>query len=138
MAKYYSDDMTEENTTWMPEEGWHNLEIVKMEEGVSKAGNPKFTVNFASAENPGDGLNQDLTNIQGKRWLLRQLLESCGIEPEINVDGKKIYNWDISDIEGHTVSARISHDKTPFIDRSGKERIIPKAKILEFKKIHIE
>ena len=135
--KQYSDDMTDDVGRWLPEEGWYDVEVVTMIEGTSKAGNSKFTINFASASNPNDGLQQDLTNIQGKRWLLRQLHEACGIEPEENEEGRKIYNWDISDIEGKTVSAKIVHDKTPFIGRDGNEIVIPKAKIIEFKKIAV-
>jgi len=134
----YSDDMTDDNSRWMPDEGWHDVEIVRLEEGTSKQGNPKYTINFASASEPTNGLQQDLTNISGKRWLLRQLLEACGIEPKENEEGRKIYDWDISDIEGKTVSARIVHDKTPFIGRDGNEIIIPKAKIVEFKKLQVK
>lgn len=136
-SKGYSDDMTEDVGKWLPEEGYQDLEIVTMIEGTSKAGNSKFTINFASAINPNNGLQQDLTNIQGKRWLLRQLLEACGIIPVENAEGRKIYDWDISDVEGHTVSAKIIHDKTPFIGRDGKEVIIQKAKIIEFRKLQL-
>lgn len=136
--KGYSDDMTDDVGKWLPEEGYHDLEVVTIVEGTSKAGNPKFTVNFASAVDPESGLQQDLTNIQGKRWLLRQLIEACGIEPEKNEEGRKIYDWDISDIEGKTVTAKIIHDKTPFIGRDGNEVIIPKSKIVEFKKLKIK
>jgi len=134
----YSDDMTDDIGRWLPNEGLHDLEIIKIEEGESKQGNPKFIINFASANNPTDGLIQDLTNIPGKRWMLRQLLEACEIEPEENEEGRKIYNWDISDIEGKTVTAEIIHDKTPFIDRQGQERIIPKAKIIGFRKLKVK
>lgn len=136
--KAYSDDMTDDLGKWLPDEGYHDLEIVTMEEGISKSNNPKYIINFASADDPANALQQDITNIPGKRWLLRQLLEACGIEPEENEEGRKMYNWDISDIEGKTVSAKIIHDKTPFIGRDGNEIIIPKAKIVEFKKLKVE
>ena len=131
------DDFTEDVGRWLPDEGWHDLEIVKMEEGVSKSNNPKYTLNLASASEPTNGLVQDITNIQGKRWLLRQLIEACGIEPFENEEGRKIYDWETSDIEGKTVSAQIQHDKTPFINREGKEMIVPKAKIIAFKKLTV-
>lgn len=132
------DDFTDDVGRWLPDEGWYDLEIITMTEGISKANNPKYTINFASASNPQNGLQQDLTNIQGKRWLLRQLLEACGIEPQENEEGRKIYDWEISDIEGKTISAQIQHDKTPFIDRDGNERIVPKAKIIAFKKLQVK
>jgi len=131
------DDLTDDVGRWLPDEGWYDVEVVKMEEGVSKNNNPKYTVNFASTINPSDGIVQDMTNIQGKRWLLRQLIEACGIEPFENEEGRKIYDWEISDIEGKTVSANIVHDKTPFIDREGHERVVPKAKIIAFKKLSV-
>ena len=132
------DDFTDDVGRWLPDEGWHDIEVVKMEEGESKTGNPKYTINFVSTINPSDGLQQDLTNIQGKRWLLRQLLEACGIEPQENEQGRKIYDWDTSDVEGKTITANIIHDKTPFIDRDNKERVVPKAKIIGFKKLEVK
>ena len=136
-TKTYNDDMTDDVGRWLPDEGWHDLEVVTMVEGTSKAGNSKFTISFISANDAGNGLIQDLTNIPGKRWLQRQLLEACGIIPDENDEGRKIYNWDISDIEGQTISANIIHDKTPFIGRDGNEIIIPKPKIIAFKKITV-
>jgi hypothetical protein len=136
-VKMYNDDMTDDNSRWMPDEGWHDVEVTKLEEGTSKTGNPKFTLSVVSTANYGDGMNQDLTNIPEKRWLLRQLLEACGIEPEVK-EGRKIFNWDIPDVEGKTVSVNIIHDKTPFINREGKETIIPKPKIVGFKKVAIK
>jgi hypothetical protein len=131
----YKDDMTNESNKWMPEPGEYDVEIVKMEEGTSKQGNPKFTIHFASAEDAALGLVQDLTNIPGKRWLLRQLLEAVGIEPEENTEGKKIYNWDIPDVEGKTVTAKIEHEKSTFINRNNQEQESTKAKIVGFKKL---
>jgi hypothetical protein len=131
------DDFTDDKGKWLPEEGWVNLEVVSMQEGVSKQGNSKYTINFASAIDPSNGLVQDLTNLQGKRWLLRQLIEACGIEPEKNEEGRKIYNWEISDLEGKVISAKIMHDKTPFIGRDGQEITIPKAKIIEFRQMKV-
>ena len=132
------DDMTDDVGKWLPDEGWYDLEVVTMKTGISKSNNPKYIINFASADDPTNGLQQNLTNIQGKRWLLRQLLEACGIEPEKNKEGHKIYDWDVADVEGKTVSAKIIHDKTPFIGRDGNERIAPKAKIMEFKKLKVK
>lgn len=130
----YRDDMSQDMGKWLPDEDWHDLLIVSLEEGMSQEGNPKFVLTIASVVDPGQGFNQHLTNIPGKRWLLRQLLEACGIEPEKDETGKKIYNWDVSDVEGKIVSGKIVHDVTPFIGRDSNEIIIPKAKIIQFKK----
>ena len=131
------DDFSRDTGKWLPEEGWKNLEIVEMCEGISQTKNPKYIVYFTSADEPSLQLQIDLTNIPGKRWLLRQLIEATGIEPKENEEGKKIYDWEIEDLINKTVSAQIIHDKTPFIDRDGNEKIIPKAKIVEFKKISV-
>lgn len=133
------DDFTDDANSkrWCPEIGWHDLEIVTVKEGTSKAGNPKYTINFASADNPGNGLQQDLTNIPGKRWLLHQLVEACGIEPEENEEGRKIYNWETTDLEGKTISARIEHEPNDWTDRSGNVHNDKRAKIAEFKELAV-
>lgn len=130
------DDFTDDVArNWMPDEGLVNVEVISVEMGFSQTNNPKYTVMLASADNPQDVLQIDLTNIPGKRWLLRQLLEATGIEGQENSEGRKIYQWEIDDILGKTVTAKVIHDKTPFTNRQGYEEIRPKAKIIEFKKI---
>lgn len=138
------DDMTDDvgRNTWLPPEGWVDVEVVKMIEGISKQNNPKYTVDFASAVNPGEGLQQDLTNIPGKRWLVRSLIEACGIVPETVFDeetGKerKIYNWEISDIEGKTVSGKIIHEPNDWRDRNNIEHHDKKAKFVQFKNLGV-
>jgi len=132
------DDMTNDTGRWLPNEGDHDLEIINMQEATSKQGNSKYVIDFASADNPEDVLQQNLTNIPGKRWLLRQLLEAVGIKPEKNKEGKKIYDWETDDVIGKTITAQIVHDKTPFIGRDGNEIVIPKAKVIKFKKLTIQ
>ena len=132
------DDMTNDTGRWLPNEGDHDLEIINMQEAISKQGNSKYVIDFASADNPEDVLQQNLTNIPGKRWLLRQLLEAVGIKPEKNKEGKKIYDWETDDVIGKTVTAQIVHDETPFIGRDGNEIVIPKAKVIKFKKLTIQ
>jgi len=133
------DDMTDDvgRNKWLPPVGFVDVEIVKMIEGTSKTGNPKYIIDFASAEAPSDGLQQDLTNIPGKRWLLRQLLEACGIEPTENEEGRKIYNWDIPDVEGKTVTARVEHEPNDWVDRNNTEHHDKRAKFVEFKKLQV-
>lgn len=131
------DDMTDDVGRWLPEEGWYNVEVVRMELKESKQGNPMYEINFASASNSRDGIIQLLTNIPGKRWLLRQLLESAGIKSKTNKEGREIFDWDVADVEGKTVSAHIIHDKTPFIDRNGETKVVPKARIDHFNPISV-
>lgn len=131
------DDMSKDVGRWLPDEGWYDLEIVSMKSGESKLGNPKYVVSFALASEPQKGIIQDMTNIPGKRWLLRQMLEACGIEGAKNKKGEEIFDWDVSDVEGKTVCAKIVHDKTPWINRDNETVITPKAKVAEFKKISV-
>ena|SRR3990172_42262 len=120
-------------SSWLPEEGWHEVKIESMIAGESKKGNPKYTIDISSVADEGSGITIDVTNLQGKRWLLRQLIEACKPNLQTGADGKKIYDWEISDIVGKTVTAHIVHDKTPFINREGKEQVIPKAKFIGFR-----
>lgn len=133
----YEMDMSEEKNKEILPEGWYDLEIVKVEALTSRQGNPMFKISFALADNPTKGIEMFQTNMQGKRFMLWKLLEACEIEPIVDENGKEKYHWQESDIEGHTVSAKIIHDKKPFIGRDGQERIIPKAKIAQFRKMSI-
>jgi len=137
-------DMTDDvgNVKWQPEKGWIDVEIVKMVEGVSASKNPKYVINFADAVNPGNALEQSLTNIPGKRWLLRQLLEACGIEPEETKEEftekiRKVYDWEISDIEGKTVSALVEHEPNVWTDSNNKVHNDVQAKFVKFQKLSV-
>lgn len=140
-----NDDFTDDEgrNNWLPPEGMVDVEIVKMVEGISKTKNSKYIVDFVSAVDAGDGLQQDLTNIQGKRWLLRQLIEACGIEPRIVIDeetGKerKKYDWEVEDIEGHTVSAKVIHEPNDWTDRKNVEHHDKRAKFVGFRPLKVE
>ena len=135
----YQDDMTDDmqKEKWLPPEGWVDVEVVSMVEGMSKTNNPKFTINFASAADGSKGLQQDLTYIQGKRWLLWQLMEACGIEGEKTADKRTVYNWDISMVEGQSVAALVQHEDNNWIDREGNERKDKRAKFVSFRKMKV-
>jgi len=113
--------------------GWNDVEIVKAEEMTSKAGNQMFKVSLASAEDPNQGTDVYCVAEKGKRWLLKQLLAACGIEPD--ADG--VFDWDIPDIEGKTVQGRVEYVSETWMDREGKERTTQKGKIVEFRRMEV-
>lgn len=135
MQDDFTDDVSKKR--WLPDEGWIDVEVVKMMEATSKTGNSKYTIDFASTNNPADGLQLNLTNIKGKRWLLHQLVEACGIEPEENEEGRHIYNWEIVDIEGKTVSARVEHEPNDWTDKKNVVHHDKRAKFMEFKPLSV-
>ena len=133
----YDMDMNgEDKVTFEMPDGWHDFEIVKMEEQTAKSGNLMFVAKVVSADNAGIGTDVYLVAEKGKRWFLKQLLNACGC-----VGGQDgVYNWDIIDVEGHTVQGRVEHQQEDdWIDRKGvtqKGKI--RARILEFKKLEVK
>lgn len=109
-------------------EGWHDFEVVSMEEATSKQGNPMFKISLALADNPTKGIVVYAILSQGKRWLLKQLLDACGCE----AGQDKVYDFDTDDIIGKTVSGRIENQNENWVDRNGKERKTIKSKIMAF------
>ena len=137
-----NDDFTDDEgrkNNWLPPEGWKAVEVVKMVSATSKAGNSKYTVDLVSTVDASDGIQIDLTNIPGKRWLLRQLIEACGVEPRIeaDADGKdhKKYDWEVEDVEGKTVMAKCVHEPNDWTDRQNVQHHDHRAKFVEFKKL---
>jgi hypothetical protein len=134
----FSDDVG--TNRWTPPEGWVDIEIVKMVAGTSKSNNPKYTIDVVSALDAGEGMQIDLTNIPGKRWLLRQLIEAVGIESRIEIEEftqkeKKVYDWEVEDIEGRTVSAKVVHEPNKWTDRNNVVHDDVKAKIVSFRNL---
>ena len=127
----YSHDMSQESGTATQaalDEGWHDFEIVNMEEQTSKSGNQMFKISFALADNPQKGLIAYAVAEPKKRWYLKNLLDAVGC------DGGKdgVYNWSVEDVMGHTVSGRVENAVELWKDRSGKERKSTKSKLVEF------
>lgn len=117
-------------------DGWHDFEIVKLEEQTSKQGNLMFVAKVVSAENVGIGTDVYLVAEKGKRWFLKQLLAACDCTP----DDAGHFIWDISDVENKIVQGRVEHNQEDdWIDRQGKnQKGKLKAKIVEFKKLAVK
>jgi hypothetical protein len=116
------------------EEGWHDFEIVKIEEQISKNNNQMFKISLALADKPTEGIEVYAITEAGKRWFLKQFLGACGCEAA--EDG--IYDWSPEDYEGLTIQCRIENQEETWIDRNGYERKTLKSKVVEFKKLEIK
>ena len=128
-------DMTQEiEPNKVFEEGWHDWEVVKVEEQTSQAGNQMFKISLALADKPSEGIAVYAVAEQGKRWFLKQLLRAC--DCAAGEDG--IYDWSEEDIEGQAVSGRIENAKETWVDREGKIRETLKSKIVEFRKLEVK
>jgi hypothetical protein len=133
----YKMDMSEETEVRGNEvfsEGWYDWEIVNMEEQTSKQGNQMFKISVALADNPNKGLVIYAVAEPKKRWFLKNLLNAVGCEG--GQDG--IYDWDIEDVIGYTVSGRIENSIELWKDRNGKERKSTKSKIVEFSRMGVK
>jgi len=112
-------------------DGWYAFEIAKIEEYPSKKCQLMFKAKMILADNAGVGTDVYFVGDEGKRWFLKELLASCSCPAA--EDG--VYNWDFSDVEGHTVWGRVEHRQgDDWYDRDGKKQ--PgrmKAQISEFK-----
>ena len=133
MGKYQMDMSQESEPNKVFDEGWHDWEIVTLEEQTSKGGNQMFKINLALAEKPSEGLPVYAVAEPKKRWFLKQLLKAC--DCPASEDG--IYDWSPEDIEGKTVQGRVENTKEKWIDREGNERETLKSKIVEFRKLEV-
>ena len=133
MGKYQMDMTGEDKVIFEMEDGWHDFEIVKVEEQTSKQGNQMFLVKVVSAKDYGIGTDVYLIAEKGKCWFLKQLLKAC--DCPAGEDG--VYDWSEEDVEGHNVQGRVDHQQEDdWIDRNGKtQKGKTKARIVEFKKL---
>jgi len=111
-------------------EGWHNFTIISIEDGYSKAGNQMFTVGLELVSGRGT-IDVYCVAEKGKRWMLKQLLDACGIV----ADEEGNYNWDLPDVKHASVQARIEHEPSEWIDRSGNSQSTVQGKVKEFKRM---
>jgi hypothetical protein len=134
MGKHVMDMTQETEPNKVFTEGWHDWEVVKVEEETSKAGNQMFKISLVLADKPAEGTVVYAVAEQGKRWFLKQLLIAC--DCPAGEDG--VYDWSEEDVEDHTVSGRVENAKETWIDREGKTRETLKSKIVEFRKMSVQ
>ena len=68
---------------------------------------------------------------EGKRWLLKSLLEATG-QYKKNLDNQ--YTFDTDKVIGCNVLAEIYHEEQPWTDSTGKETTVKNNRIKIFKK----
>lgn len=126
----YSMDMSKESTpdAQLPE-GWREFRCIDMIPEVSKSGNDMFVCQFLDVKS-GKSKKVWLVSTEGKRWLLKQLLEACGISRNKSTNN---YDWDFPDVMNKSVMGYVQVENETFIDRTGTEKTLPKSKIVEFK-----
>lgn len=129
MSNFSMDMSKEKEPNQLFDEGWHQFEIISIEEDISKGGNEMFRIFLALSSNASKTLEIYATAIPGKRWFLKMFLNACGVKP--SEDG--FYNWDSEDIIGKNIECLIENQEEPWIDRDGRERKTPKSKITRFK-----
>ena len=128
----YSDNMDNEQAPKRKKllnQGWRIFQIKQGKEATSKSGNPMFI--FTIQDNETDYI-EDIycVSTPGKRWILKCILSSCGIER--NTDGN--YNWDIPDVLNKDILGLVEHEPNEYINREGVEVKTIQHKIVDFKK----
>lgn len=135
MGKYQHDMNGEDRVIFELEDGWHDFEIVTVEEKTSSAGNQMFVAKVVLADNPSIGCDVYMVSEKGKRWFLKQLLKACDCPAA--EDG--VYDWSEEDVEGRTVQGRIEHQQEDdWVDRNNKtQKGKLRAKLVEFKRLEV-
>ena len=126
--KKYKDNMDNERApSGLLPEGQRELKIVSMEDTISKQGNAMFLTQVRDTAT-GDEQTIYLVSVQGKRWMLKSLLDSVGITKDN--DGN--YLWDIEDVVERVVSAKVVHQEESYLDNNAQERTSTKSRIMSF------
>lgn len=114
------------------DEGRHEFVIHEVEPSMSKKGNEMFIVTLKQ-EATNKKIQCYLVATPGKRWMLKQLLSSVGIDK--NAEGK--YSWDIKDVLGKNVVGIIENVDEEYIDRQGESKKVTKPKVVAFESTQI-
>lgn len=110
------------------EDGIHEVIVISIEPKVSKNTNEMF-VTTLKEESTRKTIQCFLVATQGKRWMLKNLLDCVGIKK--NEKGE--YVWDISDVLNKQIAIVIENVEEEFINRNGESQKIKKSKIKSFK-----
>ena len=131
MGRYQMDMNGEDKVAFEMPDGWHEFEIVRMEEKMSSQNNQMFVAKVVSNQDAGIGCDVYMVAEKGKRWFLKQLLKACGCPA--GEDG--VYDWDLEDVEGKIVQGRVEHQQEDdWVDRKGvTQKGKLRARIVEFK-----
>lgn len=107
--------------------GWRTFVVKDGKETMSKQNNAMIAFDIKDVETKQEEQVYCLV-VEGKRWLLKQLLLACGIK-ELKDGSMK---WDIMDLIGKEVSGLVVHEPNKYINRDGVEVTTTQHKIINF------
>ncbi len=135
MSNKLRTDMSDEENPYIGEGGKEDAIVVKViliDKDKSKSGNPYFLWNLRIDNGPNQGQTIDArtTAIKGKRWLLKQGLDACGIQS--NKDG--VYEYSLDDLKDKLISINIRVFEDSYVTKMGEEKKITKREVNRFYK----
>ena len=110
----WDNEAPPKDTRLLPE-GVRGFEIVTGDDKPSKKGNPMFTLQLKDEET-GIVVLVYLIRTPGKRWYLKQVLESVGIEKKDDDDD---YNY-LPEVIGKKIMGEVVHEPNEYINRDGQ------------------
>jgi hypothetical protein len=108
----WNNEAPPKDTRLLPE-GVRGFEIVTGDDKPSKAGNPMFTLQLKD-EQTGIVVLVYLIRTPGKRWYLKQVLESVGVTKQDDDN----YNY-LPEIIGKKIMGEVVHEPNEYINRQG-------------------
>ena len=128
----YSDNLDNEpkpSRKRLLPQGWRIFQLKSGKETTSKAGNPMFVFEIQDKETE---YAEDIycVSTPGKRWLLKCILSSVGIERST----AGTYNWDIPDVLNKDICGLVEHEPNDYINRNGDTVKTVQHRIVDFKK----
>jgi hypothetical protein len=97
----------------------------------SQSGYPYFRWTIEVDKYEGKTIQTITMTIKGKRWLLKQLLDACGIRAD-DKDPNVKYCFDKEDILNKKVGFRIQNKENTFTGRDGEQRTATRSEVVKF------
>ena len=130
MANFTMDMSKERKPRELFKEGESVVKVLSMEYQTSKNGNPMFKCEIKQ-EVTGATDTFYFVAEEGKRWLLKSLLDATG---QYKIDKDNNYEFNTENIIGSLVFADIYHEEQPYIKPNGEEIKVKQNRIKIFKK----
>ena len=130
MANFTMDMSKERKPRELFKEGESVVKILSMEYQTSKNGNPMFKCEIKQ-EVTGATDTFYFVAEEGKRWLLKSLLDATG---QYKKNNENQYEFDTEKVVGSLVMADIYHEEQPYIKPNGEEIKVKQNRIKIFKK----
>jgi hypothetical protein len=114
--------------------GWNTHIVTGIEQATSKtSGNPMFILTI---EEPNSGSVDTvyMTDVKGKRWLLKQFLAACGVEE----DAESKVKWCEEDVVGCSIEAKNVPEPNEYVTKAGETIKEMRNKINGFRKTEVK